>query len=68
MNPQRELMYCKMLYIKYIIGASLSEPHINHDNGPPHGIMVCQYLCINYPAFVAAWFLRSVYALKCSVY
>ena len=26
------------------------------------------YLCIIYPAFVAPWFLRSVYTLKCSVY
>ena len=35
---------------------------------PACGIMVCQYLCIIYPAFVAPWFPRSVYALKCSVY
>ena len=27
-----------------IIGASLSEPHIKHDNGPAHWIMVCIYL------------------------
>ena len=27
-----------------IIGASLSEPHSNHDNGPVHGIMVV-FLC-----------------------
>ena len=26
------------------------------------------YVCIIYPAFVAPWFPRSVYALKCSVY
>ena len=26
------------------------------------------YVCIIYPTFVAPWFLRSVYALKCSMY
>ena len=48
-----------------VIGASLSEPNIDHDNGPcawNNGIRII------YPVFVAPWFLRSVYALKCSVY
>ena len=64
-------------YMKYLIvlpkfclplyGASLSEPHIDHDNSPRtwnNGM----YLCIIYPAFVAPWFPRSVYGLKFSVY
>ena len=28
---------------KCLIGASLSEPHIDHDNAPLRGIMVCMY-------------------------
>ena len=50
-----------------LIGESLSKPHIDHDNGPHvqnNGISVC----IIYPAFVTPWFLRSMYALKCSTY
>ena len=50
-----------------VTGVSMSKLHIDHDNGPctrNNGI----YLCILYPAFVAPWFLRSVYALKCSMY
>ena len=41
---------------------------------PACGIVVCIYvpmyvhICIIYPAFVASWFLRLVYALKYSVY
>ena len=31
---------------------------------PARRIMVCQYLCIIYPVFVAPWFPRSVYALN----
>ena len=45
----------------------MSEPHIDHDNGPRaqnNGI----YLSIIYPMFVAPGFPRSVYALKCSMY
>ena len=58
-----------------IIRVSLSELHIDHDNVPRmrnNGMYLCIYLsiylCIIYPAFVAPWFLRSVYALKCSMY
>ena len=35
---------------------------------PAHGIMVSIYLSNIYTAFVACWFLRSMYALKYSVY
>ena len=61
----------------HIIGASLSEPHIDHDNIPRtqnNGMYLCIYLsiyvhvCIIYPAFVAPWFPRSMYALKYSMY
>ena len=58
-----------------VIGASLSEPHIDRDNVPRArkngmslSIYLCTYVCIIYPAFVAPWFPRSMYALKCSVY
>ena len=58
-----------------LIGANLSEPHIDHDNSPcarNNGIYVCSYLsiyvCIIYPVFVAPWFPRSVYTLKYSMY
>ena len=57
-------------YKPLVIGVSLSEPHIDHDNGPRarnNATYLCIYLCIIYPAFVVPWFLRSVYALKCSV-
>ena len=37
-------------YQNVIFGSSLSEPHIN---GSAHGIMVCIYLCIIYPAFLS---------------
>ena len=66
---------------------SLSEPHINHGNGPVRGIIngiylsiylsiyisiyLSIYLCLYHlprPAFVALWFPRSVYSLKCSMY
>ena len=60
-----------MVQFLNIIGASLSEPHIDRDNGPcarKNGIYLSIYVCIIYPAFVAPWFPRSVYALKCSVY
>ena len=46
-----------------IFGVSLSKPHIDRDNVPVHGMIVCQYLCIIYPVFVAPWFLRTVYTL-----
>ena len=45
-----------------IIGVSLSEPRIDHDNGPARRIMLSIYLS------VAPWFPRSVYALKYSMY
>ena len=35
---------------------------------PTRKIIVSEYLYIIYPAFVAPWFPRSVYVLKCSVY
>ena len=50
-----------------IIGASLSMPHIDHDNGT-HAQNNGMSVCIIYPVFVAPWFPRSVYASKCSVY
>ena len=60
--------YLNDLYL-VIIEASLSKPHIDHDNSPAHGIMVSLnvsiHVCIIYPTFVAPWFLRSMYALKC---
>ena len=28
----------------WVVGASLSKPHIDCNNGLPHGIMVCMYL------------------------
>ena len=43
--------------------------HIDRDNGlrtQNNGMYLC--LCIIYPAFVAPWFPRSVYAVKYSVY
>ena len=51
---------------------SLSEPHIDHDNGPACGIMPSIYLCqyvsftphLLHPSFQDPW----RYALKCSVY
>ena len=58
---------CSGAWVWLIIGASLSEPNIDHDNGP-HARNNAIYLCIIYPAFVAPWFPRSVYVLKCSVY
>ena len=51
----------------FFIGASLSKPHIDRDNGL-HTRNNGMYLCIIYPAFVTPWFPRSVYALKYSVY
>ena len=61
------------LHIICVIEANLSEPHIDHDNGPQARnnciwVSTCVYLCIIYPAFVAPWFLRSMYTLKCFVY
>ena len=39
--------------VKPIIGTSLSEPHIDHDNGPPRGIMLSIYVsytpCLSHP-------------------
>ena len=49
------------------IGESLSEPHIDCDN-IPHMQNNDMSVCIIYPMFVAPWLLRSVYALKCSMY
>ena len=56
------------MQLQVYIGASLSKPHIDHDKGPVHVITKSEYLCISYPTVVACWFLRSVYALKCSAY
>ena len=44
------------------------SPTLIMTTAPTCGIMVCQYVCISYPAFVAPWFPRSVYALKYSMY
>ena len=57
-----------MLYL----GRAWTSPTLIMTTSPAHGIMVCTYVsmsvCIIYPAFVAPWFLRSVYSLKCSMY
>ena len=53
------------------LGVHWGEPkwaHIDRENSPACRIMVCQYLCIIYPVFVAPQFPRSVYALKCSMH
>ena len=49
-----------MLAYVYVFGASLSKPHIDHDNGPCARnnciwvtIYLSIYLCIIYPTFVA---------------
>ena len=34
--------------VGYIIGASLSEPHIDHDNQPLQEIMVCMSRSMNH--------------------
>ena len=52
-----------------MVNNNWGEPEqASHENGPMRGIMVCIYVAIIYPAFVAPWFLRSVYALKCSIH
>ena len=59
------------MHAMWLIGVSLNEPHIDHDNGPcarNNGMYLSIYLCIIYPTFVTPWFPRSMYALKCSVY
>ena len=58
-------------YIILTYWASLSEPHIDHDNGPPCGIMICIYVFMYHlpcVCHVTPRFPRSVYTLKCSVY
>ena len=51
-----------MLDLACIIGVSLSEPHIDHDNGPrvqnnaiyvPKYVSIYYNVCIIYPTFVA---------------
>ena len=68
----RSTMHCNARSIMLFIGASLNEPHIDHDNGlcvRNNGMYLSIYLYLRtYPMFVAPWFPRSVYALKCSVY
>ena len=55
--------------IKFLLGWAWASPTLIMTTAPVRGIMVCQiYVCIIYPAFVAPWFPRSVYALKYSVY
>ena len=56
--------YCHVRTVKFhvlvLIGANLSEPHIDHDNGPRtrnNGMYLSMYLCIIYPVFVTPWFL-----------
>ena len=37
------------MFTKYIVGVSLSEPHIDHDNVPRarnNGMYLCIYLCM----------------------
>ena len=48
-----------------IIGASLSKPHIDHDNIPRtrNIYYLSIYVCIIYPGFVTPWFPRSMYTL-----
>ena len=40
------------------------QAHIDHDNVPPCDIMASVSICMIKPAYVAAWFPRSMYALK----
>ena len=49
----------------FMIGASMIEPRIDHDNGPHAGIIYIYYVCFT-PMFVAPFFLSSVYS--CTVY
>ena len=61
----------KLLQFQLLVGASVSKPNIGHDNNflaRNNGIYVSIYLCIIYHTFVAPLFLRSIYALKGSVY
>ena len=67
-NVQYSLDYLKLVYLSLdylqghfllwiiiIIGASLSEPHIDHDNGlrmQNNSMYLSMYLCIIYPVFV----------------
>ena len=48
-----------------LIEASLSEPHIDHDNSP-RAWNNDIYVYITYPMFVAPWLLRSMYGRKAS--
>ena len=41
-------LYQNMHLETCIIWASLSEPHIDQDNGPTWDLMVCIYLCLYY--------------------
>ena len=48
-----KLMISSLLYCIHVFGVSLSELHIDHDNGPARGIMVCIYVaftpCLSHP-------------------
>ena len=54
-----------------LVGVGLNKPRLDHDNGhhtQNNDIYLSVYVCIIYLVFVAPWFLRSVYVVKCSVY
>ena len=50
------------------LGWAWASPTLIITTALARGIIVSEYLCIIYPMFVAPWFPRSMYALKCSMY
>ena len=49
--------------ISTVIGASLSEPHIDHDNGPRtrnNGMYLCMYVCIYLSMYLSMYHLPRV--------
>ena len=52
----------------YYLWRARASPTLIMTRAPACGIMVSMSACITCLAFVAPWFLRSMYAQKCSVY
>ena len=72
-----EIISCfqdKLLVLVSLLGRVRANPTLIMTTAPMRGIMVSIYVsislsiyvCVIYPAFVAPWSPRSVYALKCS--
>ena len=66
----RKLLF-NFFWCACLLGRAWASPTLIMTTAPACGIMLSIYVSIYvsfYPAFVAPWFLRSVYALKCSMY